>query len=133
MRRLVRKPDICKISPWILFDQRICHCLEAHALVNGWSQRLSPAYAKDTCEQSQIDMQRKEAVSSCTSVNPLVGNPFLPSKRSWGRKGDTGNDANPSALVVAVTIFLVELNSWLPPLLYLCQPLCNNLEECAGY
>jgi hypothetical protein len=43
----------------------------------------------------------------------LVENPSLQDKRSWEKKGDTGNDASPSTFVGVVLKFLVRLNSLL--------------------
>ena len=83
--------------------------------------------------QFQTGTLRKGEVNPCILVNPLADILFRRDKRSWGRKGDICNDANPSAPASLGLNILVKSKLWLPPLLSLCLLPYSNQEAFVGY
>jgi hypothetical protein len=83
--------------------------------------------------QFQTGMLCKEEVNPCILVNPLAEIFFQRDKKSWGRKGDRGNDANPSASAALGLKFVDEPKLWLPPFLSLFPLPYSNQEASAGY
>ena len=88
---------------------------------------------RDVDGQLQTGTLRKGEVNPCILVNPLAEIPFRQDKKSWGRKGDRGDDANPSASAALGLKFLVKPMLWLPPSLSLVQLLYSNQEAFVGY